>query len=184
MSYPTLSGSILFPHFVIESKDDDVIFSFFNKSTVNKIKNKFAQLGTPRKSVVKTENKIVHKVPAQTKPVKVISTSKGASQGPQGLTDKSKTGVSFWDGKYSCNDNGYCPFAIGTFPISDVSIEIVNGHVKGEVSTAEDISPAPSSGCASFRGKVLDDGKFSEMSFSCSSNSFVFRGSVLVTQIF
>jgi hypothetical protein len=32
------------------------------------------------------------------------------SQGPLGLTDKSKTGISFWDGKYSCNDNGHCPF--------------------------------------------------------------------------
>ena len=34
--------------------------------------------------------------------------AEGGSQGPQGLTDKSKTGVSFWDGKYSCSDNGYC----------------------------------------------------------------------------
>ena len=112
MNDPTLSGSILFPRFVVESENEDATFSFFKKPTVNKIKNKYAQLGTPRKSVAKTDKRKVHKNPAQTKPVKVISTSKGASQGPQGLTDKSKTGVSFWDEKYSCSDNAECPLNV------------------------------------------------------------------------
>ena len=50
------------------------------------------------------------------------------SQGPLGLTDKSKTGISFWDGKYSCNDNGHCPFDVkGWSTIFDIFIEVRNG---------------------------------------------------------